>query len=281
MKLKIKLDEAPSDDIKDFYVEKDGVWWLDVEGVTEHPQVAGLKSSLEKERKLAKDEKKRADEAEAKVATLPEGFTQEEWDRLQALDGIDPNDPKAAEKRKQQQDERLQKQRDQYEQQINNLKTTKDGEIANLKTENDKLKAARATDKAELALDKAMDEANIAPAFRDGVRALHLAKIKHEIDGENISLFVETDLGNADVSSYIDTWSKSDAGKVYVAVAKGPDPKGNGTGHANGENPFLKANWNKTKQAELRSNAILQNRLAQQAGFTDGAEGMAATQGRK
>lgn len=281
MKLKIKLDEAPGDDIKDFYIEKDGVWWLDVEGVTEHPQVAGLKTALEKEKKDAKAIKTERDELKVKVEALPEGFTQEEWDRLQALDGIDPNDPQAKEKRKQQQDERLQRQRDQYEQQITNLKTTKDAEIAALKVETDNLKAARARDQAALALDKAMDEANIDPKFRDGVRALHVSKIKHDIDGENISLFVETDLGNADVSSYIDTWSKSDAGKVYVSVPKGPDPKGGNQQGGSGSNPFLAVSWNKTEQAALRANPAHMNRLAQQAGFASGDVALAATKALK
>lgn len=282
MKLKIKLDEAPGDDIKDFYVEKDGVWWLDVDGVTDHPQVTGLKGALEKEKKDAKALKAERDELKTKVESLPADFSQEEWDRLLALDGIDPSDPQAKEKRKQQQDERLQQQRTQYEQQINTLKTTHNNEVGSLKAENEQLKLARAKDKAALALDKAMDEANINPVFRDGVRAMHLNNIKHEFDGENIRLFVETDLGETEVSSYIDTWSKGDAGKHYVTVPTGPDPKGNnGNGPVGGSNPFLKDSWNKTAQAGLRNNPTQLDRLAKQAGFADGASGLAATKALK
>lgn len=281
MKLKIKLDEAPGDDIKDFYVEKDGVWYLDVDGVTDHPQVSGLKSSLEKERKEAKDQKKRADEAEAKITALPSDFSAEEWDRLKALDGIDPNDPEAAKKRKEQQDKRLADQRAAYDQQIATLKTTKDTEIATLKSENESLKLARAKDKAMIELDKALDSANIDPKFRPTVRRYHLDQIQHEYEGENIRLFVKTDLGDTEISSYIDTWSKGDEGKVYVTIPTGPDPKGGNTGPVNGANPFSKANWNKTEQAALRNNPTVMNRLAQAAGFKDGMEALGATSARQ
>jgi hypothetical protein len=280
-KLKVILDEAPGDDVKEYYVEKDGKWYLDLEGVTEHPQVTGLKTSLEKERKAAKDEKKRADELDAKVKALPAEFTQDEWDRLKALDDIDPNDPEAAKKKKQAQDERLASQRAAYEQQITTLKTTKDNEIATLKNENESLKVARAKDKAALELDKAMDAANIDPKFRPTVRRYHLDNIQHEYDGENIRLFVKSDLGDTEVSSYIDTWSKGEEGKVYVTIPTGPDPRGNGNTLPNGSNPFLKANWNKTEQANLRNNPTVFNRLAQQAGFKDGAEALGATGARQ
>lgn len=212
---------------------------------------------------------------------MPANFSQEEWDRLLALDGIDPNDPQAKEKRKQQQDERLAAQRNQYEQQINNLKTTHTTEIATLRTENDGLRSARAKDKAEIELDAAMDSANIDPKFRKAVKSMFINNLKHEYDGENISIFAETDLGPADVSSYIDTWSKSNEGQAFVRIPTGPDPKGGNGGTGSGNNPFLAANWNKTEQAALRSNPSQMNRLAQAAGFTDGNHGLGATKALK
>lgn len=280
-KLKVILDEAPGDDVKDYYVEKDGKWYLDLEGVTEHPQVTGLKSSLEKERKDVRDLKKERDELKTKVESMPADFTSDEWDRLKALDGIDPNDPEAAKKRKEQQDQRLASQRTAFEQQIATLKTTKDNEIATLQSQVETLKSSRAKDKAALELDKAMDAANIDPKFRPAVRALHQNQIQHEYDGENIRLFVKTDLGDSEISSYIDTWSKGEEGKVYVTVPTGPDPKGGNGGTVNGTNPFSKANWNKTEQAALRNNPTVMNRLAQAAGFKDGAEALGATSARQ
>lgn len=74
-KLKAVLDslEGLDEGLHDLYVEKDGKFHLDADGVQD---VSGLRKSLERLKKEVRDAK----------SAVPEGFSAERWDELLALD---------------------------------------------------------------------------------------------------------------------------------------------------------------------------------------------------
>jgi len=275
------LDEV-EEAYRGLYEEKDGKFYLKLDGVANHPQVVQMKTAMDRkeaERNTAKQEL--AALKEKIGGDLPTDWSMDEWLRLKALeDEIDPNDPEGKKKKHDKENERLAALKSNYETQIANLKVKYSTDIAAKDATIDELNKARGRDKAEIDLDSAMDKANIDPKFRPAVRALHSAKIQFDMDDEkNIRTFFKTDLGEASVMDYISTWSNSDDGKIYVSLPTGPDPSGkrNNQNTGGGTNPFSKEHWNKTEQARLRSDAVKLNRLAQAAGFKDGATALAAT----
>lgn len=64
LQFKVEKLEDVEESIRGLYVEKDGAFVLDAEGLPEVEDVSGLKSALEKERKAARDADKRAKKLE-------------------------------------------------------------------------------------------------------------------------------------------------------------------------------------------------------------------------
>lgn len=281
--LKVIVDNL--DDVEEafrgLYKEVNGKFILQIGGVEEHPTVATLKRTMENVKTERNTAKADLEALKTKIGgDLPEDWSMDKWLELKALE--DDDDDKTAEgkaKKKAKEDERLAAAKKNYETQIANLTTKYNTDTTALKAENEQLVKDRANDKADLELEKAMDAANIDPKFRPAVQALHRANLKHAIeDDKKIRIFVDTDLGEATVADYINSWSQGDAGKIYVALPTGPG--GNGgkqQGGGTGDNPFLKANWNKTHQAALRSDPAKLDRFAKAAGFIDGSKALAAT----
>jgi hypothetical protein len=263
------LDEV----LKGEYTEKDGKFYLDISEINAHPQVVALKNAHERQKTDNAGLKTKITELESKVSALPADFTVDEWNRLLALD--DGDDPT---KKKAKADERLSQLRSTYESQITALKekyatdiAAKDGIIGTERT-------LRAQDKADLALDKAMDKANIDPKFRTAVRAMHKTAIKHSIEDDGtVRVFFESDLGEVEPETFLNSWSQSDDGKIFVTIPTGPSgsqTKGN-SGITN--NPFSAQFWNKTEQAALRNDPVKGERYARAAGFASLQNGLAAT----
>lgn len=282
MALKAVLDSVDGLDetLKAEYQEKDGKFYLNIESIDSHPQVVALKNAHERTKAEKTELKKSLDTLQNKVKDVPENFSIDEWNRLLTLDGIDPNDPDAAKKRKEKADEALTNMRRQYETQIENLKTKYNTDIATKDAETQKERELRAADRIELDIDKAMDKSNIDPRFRPAVRALHRSSVKHSIEEDGtIRTFFETNLGEVDPEKFLESWVNTDDGKIYVTVPTGPGGRqsDNRNSGGSGENPFLASSWNKTKQAGLRSDTARGTRLAQAAGFPDLETALRAT----
>lgn len=281
MALKAVIDSIDDLDevLRNEYTEKDGKFYLSVENIDNHPQVVALKNAHERTKTEKTQLKTQLDTITAKYKDVPEEFTADEWHRLLALDGIDPNDPDARKKRKDKADEALTNLRKQYETQIANLNTKYATDIEAEKAKTEGERTLRAKDRADLELDKAMDKANIAPAFRPAVRALHRDQLKHEVGEEgDIRVFVPTNLGEVDPATFMQNWAQSDDGKIYVNLPAGPAAKGPGGGVQNtAGNPFASQSWNKTQQAALRNDMAKGERLARAAGFADFATALKAT----
>lgn len=282
MALKAILDNLDSVDeaLRGEYTEKDGKFYLQVEGIAAHPDVTALKSALDRVRTEKTELKTKYDALEAKSKEIPEEFTLDRWHELLALDDVDPNDPEAKKKRKEKEDERLGQMKRNFEQQITNLKAKYDTDIALKDTLIDSERTLRAKDQKELALDKAMDKTNVDPKFREAVKALHRDNIKHSVEDDgSIRIYVQTDLGEVEPASFLDSWANTDGGKPFIATPTGPMGKGgNDKTGTFANNPFAANSWNKTQQAHLReSDAAKAERMAKAAGFADLQAGISST----
>jgi len=261
------------------YVEKDGKFFLDIktDDLKDHPATQPLRNALERVRGEKTALQAKLDEANTRLKDIPEDFDIEEYHRLQELDDIDPKDK---EKAKEKRDERLQSQRQQYEQRIATMKKEYEEALAARDSDLERERNERASEHAERQLDAALDKAGIDPKFKRAVRAMHKDSVKsrREDDG-SITAFIETDLGETDVDSFVENWSKSDEGKTFVIVPSGPSANGGNSRRpgSGGENPFSKNHWNKTKQAAYRMDVPNGERLAKAAGFASLDEGMRAT----
>jgi hypothetical protein len=247
------------------------VYVLDVTGFNGHPEALSLKTALDRQKKDNKTLKDEKTALEDKYKEVPEDFTADEWHRLQGLD-IDENDPEAKTKRKAKDDERLATQKRQYEQQIAALNTKYEKDIGERDKTIETERAGRAGDKADTQLTDALVKAGVKPELMKGAKSLHKGFIKHEIGDDGVlRVFVETDLGEQEIGSYIETWSKSDEGKAYIAPPSGGDANGNkrpGSHHSGESNPFAHGSWNKTEQAKLvSSDRTKAERFAKSAGF--------------
>ena len=72
------LDEA----LKPFYAEKDGKFFLQIEGVDEHPDVKNLKVAYERTRDSEKAIKAERDTLKTRLASLPDDFDPEKWAKV-------------------------------------------------------------------------------------------------------------------------------------------------------------------------------------------------------
>jgi hypothetical protein len=85
-----KLEEVEEAHRK-FYVEREGKFYLDVEGIEQHPEVTGLVSAIERITEENKDRQFTLAEMAAKV---PEDFSVAEWNRLKVLAAGTPEERK-------------------------------------------------------------------------------------------------------------------------------------------------------------------------------------------
>jgi regulator of replication initiation timing len=279
MALKAILESVDdlSEDIKAEYTPRTingkEVFVLDVEGVQTHPDVTGLKTALDKQKGENKTLRAEKQQLEDKLKDLPEEFTLDEWHRLQALD-IDENDPEAKSKKKAKEDERFTSLRKNYETQIATLKQQLDAAKADADRTVAEVQAQRARDRADQQLTEALTRAGVRPALLKAAKALHSGSIKHEIEEGELRIFVQTDIGEVDVETYVSNWAKTDEGKEMLEQPKGGGADGgrkNGVSLGNGEaNPFAANAWNKTLQARLaQSDPVKAERLAKSAGFAN------------
>lgn len=264
------LDEV----LKGEYTEQNGKFYLDIAEIDAHPKVVALKNAHERQKTDNAGLKTKITEIETKFKDVPEGWSIDEWNRLLSLDDGE-TDPA---KKKVKADERLSQLRTTFEQQISALKTKYDKDIGEKDVIINGERTLRAQDKADLALDKAMDKANIDPKFRPAVRALHKNAIKNAIDDDGtVRVFFESDLGEVEPETFINNWSQSEDGKIYVSVATGVTGQQANGGRGITNNPFSAQFWNKTEQAALRSDPVKGERYARAAGFASLQTALGAT----
>lgn len=212
----IKSTYASADDIpealKDLYSEApDGRFVLDIEDIDAHPKVRGVITANNENKRKAQERLAKIEEYEAKLATLPEDFDADEWERLKS--GATP-------------DEQIQTLRDQHARAIEAIK-------AKAKADADALTAQIAerdgyidATTRDAALAAALDEAGFDPIHKP-MLAKFLAdqiKVKRTDDGKRVA-FADTDLGEVSPLDFVKDFAGK-AGKAYLAKATGPAASG-------------------------------------------------------
>lgn len=276
------IDDLPEDIQSEYTKKKVGdkeVYVLEVEGIQAHPDAAALKVALDRQKAENKTLKTEKTALESKLKDFPEEFTVDEWMRLQALD-IDESDPEGKVKKKAKEDERLATAKASFQQQIDTLKIqVKDWETK-YNADIGKERTDRASDKAKRELQDALIAVGVKPELMDGANAVLAQHVKHEIEEDGtIRTFVNTDLGETDVKSFVDNWAKGDKGKAYIAPPTGGGSESKKINNQQtGDNPFHATFWNKSKQgALLKSDRNKAERFAKLGGFATLDDALKAT----
>ncbi|MCE6993061.1 hypothetical protein [Dyadobacter sp. CY323] len=221
------LDEA----VQAFYTEKDGKFYLSVDGLIDHPDAKSVKTALDKERQAKRDLETKVTELTDKYSGLPEDFSVDEYNRLKDSGGGDINQKLA--------DQRAR------------LTQEKDTAVKKAETERDSYKSRVEKLASENAINTALAEANVAPHMQKAVRAMFQSQIKVDYEGDEAIVTIE----NLPVVDKIKAWAGTEEGKYFVAApANGGGGGGNnkpGTGNNDKDNPYTKEGFNLTKQAEL------------------------------
>ncbi|WP_138476171.1 hypothetical protein [Dyadobacter bucti] len=232
MKLKAILDNLDGVDeaLKPAYTEKDGKFVLNIEGYDSHPEVQGLKRSLQ----VSRDEKKAIEtqlgEMKEKFGSLPDEFNMEEYNRLKDGGGGDVNQ-KLADQRARLEDA-----------------SKKALDVVNKKLEDATSKLNKLH--VDSALNSGITEIAVAAPFAPAVRAMFNDKVKVDYEGGEPIVTIE----NMPVNEYLKTWAGTDFGKHYIVA---PGSGGGGSGGSGGgtpnkaDNPWSKEGFNLTKQTEI------------------------------
>jgi hypothetical protein len=249
LKAVIESETDVPEALKGEYVEKDGKFYLDLDGtLSTHTAVVPLANALANVRKEKKTLQDKVTALEAKVTGLPDDFDPAAYaDVLAELETLkkDPNRDKDTEAKLKTERERYeQRLRDAEAKRLNDLKA-KDDEIA----ERDSVIHATVVDGG---LTDALVKYGIAKEFMGATRALlrGSVKVKKEDDGKRHAV-VDTDLGEVDIDKYVENWSKSDDGKPFVIPAKGSGGHGSGNGRGSEINPWAKESFNLTEQGRV------------------------------
>lgn len=230
MPIPVMLDSLDdlSDEMKENYAkdEKSGKYLLQLDGLEDHPDVRGL-STANKTNRTKRDElkaenedlQKKLEESEAKLAKaseLPEGYSEERWNELLALEDTS----------KEKRDERLQAQKESYEKRISELTTAHDKAIATKDDEITERDTFIERTVKEGGLRQALMDNDVDTKLLGGAIAMLLPQVKITRDESGArKAVVETDLGTDTVDEFVGKWVKGDTGKHYIGKSTGPGPK--------------------------------------------------------
>jgi hypothetical protein len=244
------------------------VFQVDLAGADQLSEFAPLKNAHERQKTENASLKEKVAELEAREA-MPDGITVEEITRLQAVDkaakdGDDPDKKKAHEAE-------VQSIKTMHEQALQRIKDKAVKDLAEATAAHEATKIALRQRVVRDDLTKALLENGVDKKYLKGARALLEQSIKVKGDGGDMKAYVETDLGETDIGEFVPQWAQSEEGKLYVSKATGSDAtgadnKGKGGGSLDA-NPWTKANWNSTVQAQVwKGDAAKADRLAKAAG---------------
>jgi hypothetical protein len=264
--------------VREFYKEAkikgaDGkevtVFAFDLDGINDHPAVGALKNAHERQKAETAKAKARVAELETKHVDIPEGFTPEEWSRLQAVDEEYKKNANDPDKKKIHEAE-IQSVKAMYEQRITGITRKAEADLAAEKTAHTATKGSLRGRVVGDDLTRALAEAGVDKKFLPAARALLEKSVKVLEENGTMSAVFETDLGEQPIGQFIPQWAQSDTGKHFLVPASGGGAQGfDGPklAAALANNPFAKNTWNMTQQALLvKADPAKADRLAKLAG---------------
>jgi hypothetical protein len=204
LKTVLETLDGVNDAIKPFYTEKDDKFYLQIDGVREHPDVANLKTAFDAEKAKRQSQGEELATAKAKIATFPDDFDADVW--AKAKDGK-ADDAKIAAVQAS------------YEAKLAEKDATikeKDGEIEALKSST--TKAALERDLSDLLTAGGVTD----PAYLRAARLDVSARVSPAEDGTPM---VDTPFGPKPLAVFVPEYL-GDEGKSFVTPAKGGDGPG-------------------------------------------------------
>ncbi|QKV17847.1 hypothetical protein [Oricola thermophila] len=234
LKTVLETLDGVDDAIKPFYAEKDGKFFLQVEGINEHPDVVNLKNAYERVKADKTKAIEERDAFKAKAEAVPDDFDPKVWDKAKT------GKPDEAE--------------------VIKIRQELEGKLA--ATEQAKAEAEARLHR--FAIERDLGDALIAaginePAYVRAARALLEGNVKAGEDGKAI---VETDMGPMPVTEYVKRWAAGE-GKAFVTPP-------NGGGRSGGEGEGTRKKWSEMtgdeKVALHRENPAEYERLKKEAG---------------
>lgn len=215
----LKAIYASADDIpeehKEMYSEaSDGRFVLDIEDVDNHPKVRGVITANTENKRKAQERLAKLEEAEAKLAALPEDFDPDEWLRLKS-------DAKP--------DEQMQALKDQQARALDALKAKHKADLDAVTAQVSERDGYIDGVTRDSALQAALDEAGFDPMHKPMLAKFlgDQIKVRREDDGRRVA-FADTDLGEVSPLEYVKEFAGKQ-GKAYLAKPSGPGAPGSGT----------------------------------------------------
>jgi hypothetical protein len=235
--------------LKAEYTEKDGKFYLDLDGsLNTHTAIVPLATALATLKKEKKTVQDKLTALEAKVTGLPDDFDPSKYaDTVAELEALkkDPNRDKDTEAK-------LQRERERYEQRLRDAENKRLADLAAKDAEISERDGLIHETLVDGGLTDALVKHGIAKEFMGATRALlrGSVKVKKNDDGKRHAV-VDTDLGEVDIDKFVENWSKSDDGKPFVMPARGSGGHGSGNGRGSEINPWAKESFNLTEQGRI------------------------------
>ncbi len=200
--------EGVDDAVKPFYAEADGKFYLQVDGVNEHPDVVSLKNAYERVKadKAAAIEER--DAFKAKVQELPKDFDAEKWAKLK-----DGKPDEAA---------------------LVQLRQELEGERDDWKSKYETAQESARKNALDRDLSDALASSGVTePAYLKAARNMLAEGVQVGDDGKP---YVETDMGPMALADHVKRWAAGE-GKPFVTPPSGGNAKGNQGGQTAPANP--------------------------------------------
>lgn len=219
-------DQIPEGFADHYEKTDDGKYVLSIEGVDDHPDVHGLKSSLQRQKQDREKLRKERDEFKKRASLLPDDMDEEELQSLiqGILDGDKPkpgdgdgdgkDKDKDAAKVRQQLEQRYQKEIEQREQALQQ----KDNQVRRLVVDN--------------GLSAALQKHGVTtPGLQKGAKRLLADQVKVvEGDDGGLQAVVDTDMGEVSLDQFVKDWVSSEEGQDYLPKTSGSGARGPGGG---------------------------------------------------
>jgi len=205
---------------------EDGTYVLGIEGVDNHPEVHGLKSSLQKQKTDREKLRKERDTLKQKASLIPDDLDPEQVQ--QAIERIQNSDPGEDEpgneskggkgkgedpaKIREQLEKRFQSQIDEKDQAIQQ----RDQQVRQLVVDN--------------GLTTALQKHGVTtPGLMKGAKRLLADQVKvQEGDDGSVQAVVDTDMGEVDLDAFVKDWVSSEEGQDYLPKTSGSGATGSG-----------------------------------------------------
>lgn len=229
-----------SEDMKAHYKQDGDNYVIQVDGLENHPQVRGVVTANNENKKKRDTLKAKVDELEGKIKEFPDDFDAEEWNKLKLVAAEVGNEPDKFKKI----EERLAAAKKAADDKIAAMQKKHADELAERDARITELDAYIERTERDVGLTKALTVAGVKPELFDGAHAMMSPKIKvlrDEESGKRRAVF-ETAMGEQSIDDYVADWAQSDAGKPYIAPSGGPGAKGN-NGSTGGGKTILRSQW--------------------------------------